>query len=70
MKFNAKQFWRVLDTKRHKQRMSWRGISREIAVVPSTFTRLGRGMCPTVDALAKMLAWAGVSFETFVSKES
>jgi transcriptional regulator with XRE-family HTH domain len=60
----------ALDAARRSRGMSWRQLSAEIGVSPSTMTRIANGGRPDVDAFAAMVTWLGSPAETFMSAAS
>lgn len=49
----------ALDFVRSHRRMSWKAIAAETGLSASTFTRLGQGHAPDVDALCTLIDWLG-----------
>ena len=63
----------ALDAKRQELEISWREVSRQAKVNPSTLTRLGGTppKRPDVDSFAALVDWLGLPAERFlVSAES
>ena len=65
-RFDSKALYDALDQKRLDHQMSWSQVSAEIGVSVSTITRTQRGGRLEVDGMLAMVAWLGVSVETFV----
>lgn len=50
----------ALDRARRQRRVSWRQLCREAGIPgSSTTTRLGRGLAPSAENLARLLVWLG-----------
>lgn len=59
--------WEALDAKRRERDISWRQVAREMAIQPSTLTRMQKYACPSAEGLIRMLTWLGVpTFGQFV----
>ena len=56
----------ALDAKRQAEKLSWRGLAKELDITPSTFTRMGDGRRPDVDTFAALLRWLGMPVEAFM----
>ncbi len=65
-RFDSKALYDALDQKRLDHQMSWSQVSAEIGVSVSTITRTQWGGRLEVDGMLAMVAWLGVSVETFV----
>ena len=59
-------FYAVIDQKRQNQELSWRGLAKQLAITPSTFTRMAQGRRPDSDTFAVLLAWLGMPVEKFL----
>jgi transcriptional regulator with XRE-family HTH domain len=66
---NVDALYAALDTKRRSLDASWRGISRELDVSPSTFSRMAQGRRPDVDTFATLLRWLKVDADAFMIGE-
>lgn len=65
--FDWQAFARALDFARYQRKQSWRDVSRETSVNPSTLTRLQQGKKISVDACAALASWAGTGLDRFVA---
>lgn len=65
-RFDSKALYQALDEKRQSLELSWREVGAEIGVSVSTITRTRSGGRMEVDGMLAMVAWLGVSVETFV----
>ena len=65
-RFDAKALYRALDAQRATRGMTWTAVSREIGVSPATITRTREGGRLEVDGMLAMVAWLGVTVESFV----
>lgn len=68
--FDGPAFFAALDTIRECRAMNWRQVSDETGVPASTLTRLAQGKDPSVDSLAKLKVWMGVSIDKYFRYES
>jgi transcriptional regulator with XRE-family HTH domain len=60
----------ALDAARESKGMSWRQLAKELAVSPSTMSRLANEDAkPDVNAFAAMVTWLGVPAEKFMVDE-
>jgi len=59
-----------LDGKRRTEGKSWRDVAQELAISPSTFTRLAQGRRPDLETFGKMVDWLGVSADHFFSSSA
>ncbi len=57
----------ALDAERRAQGLSWRQLAQEVAISPSTLSRLANGHRPDVDAFAALIQWLGVPAEQFMT---
>lgn len=64
--FDADAFYEVLDAERSERRLTWKDVSAQAGVSPSTLTRLGQGRRPDVDSFARLVAWGGFTADQFV----
>src|SRR5258708_16544362 len=56
----------ALDPRRKSKKLSWRDVSKEAGVSPSTLTRMAQGKRPDVDGFAALIAWLGVPADQFL----
>lgn len=60
---SPEKIYHAMDRQRRIQRISWRGVAREVGLPPgagnNAITRLGRGRFPTVYNLTLILLWLG-----------
>lgn len=68
-KLDTDALYAALDAKREGRGLSWRQLSKEVGVSPSTMTRLANGQRPDVDAFAALVNWLGQSADTFLVSE-
>jgi transcriptional regulator with XRE-family HTH domain len=67
--FNADGFYAALDGQRQSRKLTWKKVAEESGVSASTLTRLAQGRRPDVDSMAALLAWSGLSADTFVRRQ-
>jgi transcriptional regulator with XRE-family HTH domain len=60
----------ALDAKRAAGQRSWREVARELALSPSTFSRLAQGKRPDVDTFVTLVQWLGMPAEAFIRSEA
>lgn len=65
-RFDWDGFYYDLNTIRLKRHMSWRDVAQQSHVVASSLTRLQQGKSLTVENLARLLIWSGLSFDTYI----
>lgn len=63
---DVEALYSALDAKRQAIGLSWRGLAHELAIAPSTFTRMARGRRPDVDTFAALLRWLDMPVEAFL----
>jgi hypothetical protein len=63
---NVSALWCALDARRSSRKLSWRQVAKEVGCGASTFTRLGLGHWPSLDAYLAMTGWLGCSADDFV----
>lgn len=63
---NVSALWVALDARRSTRKLSWRQVAKEVGCGSSTFTRLGFGHHPSLDAYLAMTGWLGCTAEDFV----
>ena len=68
-RFNAEGFYAALDAERRSRKQTWKRVAEEAQVSASTLTRMAQGRRPDVDSLAALVAWSGLSADTFVRDE-
>jgi transcriptional regulator with XRE-family HTH domain len=64
--FDDDAFFRALERKRISQGVSWREVGRQLALSPSTFSRLARGRRPDLETFLKLLTWLRASSDDFI----
>lgn len=64
--FDAEGFHAALDAVRDSRGISWRQVSMETGVSPSTLTRLGQGSPPDATGLASLCRWSGLDASAFL----
>ena len=68
-RFDAESFYAALDAERRSRKQTWKRVAEEAQVSASTLTRMAQGRRPDVDSLAALVAWSGLSADTFVRDE-
>ena len=68
-RFDAEAFYSALDAERRSRQQTWKRVAEEAKVSASTLTRMARGRRPDVDSMAALVAWSGLSADTFVRDE-
>ena len=68
-RFDAEAFYSALDAERRSRRKTWKRVAEEARVSASTLTRMAQGRRPDVDSLAALVAWSGLSADSFVRDE-
>ena len=68
-RFDAEAFYSALDAERKSRKHTWKRVAEEARVSASTLTRMAQGRRPDVDSLAALVAWSGLSADTFVRNE-
>jgi transcriptional regulator with XRE-family HTH domain len=63
---DVEALYAALDNKRKTRGTSWRQIAGELAISPSTFSRMAQGRRPDVDTFATLLRWLGMPAESFM----
>lgn len=64
--FDLKSFYQSLDNLRILEDKSWRDISRETGVTPSSFTRMKQGNSVEINTIAKLAKWGNLSLDAYV----
>ena len=65
-RFDAEAFYAALDAERRSRRQTWKRVAEESQVSASTLSRMAQGRRPDVDSMAALVAWSGLSADTFV----
>ena len=68
-RFDAEAFYSALDAERRSRQQTWKRVAEEAQVSASTLTRMAQGRRPDVDSMAALVAWSGLSADTFVRNE-
>ena len=68
-RFDAEAFYAALDAERRSRQQTWKRVAEEAQISASTLTRMSRGRRPDVDSMAALVAWSGLSADTFVRDE-
>ena len=68
-RFDAEAFYSAIDAERRSRKQTWKKVAEEAQVSASTLTRMAQGRRPDVDSLAALVAWSGLSADTFVRDE-
>ena len=63
--FDMDGFYAALDGQRVAKGLTWKAVSEQSGVSPSTLTRISQGRHPDVDGLALLLAWSGLDAAQF-----
>ena len=64
--FHAEVFYDALATTVKTRQQTWKQVSKETGVSPSTLTRMAQGRQPDAGSLAALSAWAGINPADFV----
>lgn len=64
--FHAEAFYDALATTVKTRQQTWKQVSKETGVSPSTLTRMAQGRRPDAGSLAALSAWAGINPADFV----
>ena len=64
--FHAEAFYDALATTVKSREQTWKQVSKETGVSPSTLTRMAQGRRPDAASLAVLSAWAGINPADFV----
>ena len=68
-RFDAEAFYSALDAERRSRQQTWKKVAEDAQVSASTLTRMAHGRRPDVDSMAALVAWSGLSADTFVRDE-
>ena len=63
--FDRAAFFATLDATRISRGLSWRQVADETGISASTFTRLGNGHAPELDAFGVLCAWLSITPTSF-----
>ena len=66
VRFDADGFYAALDAERRSRGYTWKRVADESRVSASTLTRMAQGRRPDIDGLAALVAWSGLSADSFV----
>lgn len=64
--FDAEAFYRALSSTVGVRRVTWKQVSAETGVSPSTLSRMATGRQPDAGSLAALSKWAGLDVSDFV----
>jgi transcriptional regulator with XRE-family HTH domain len=64
--FDFEGFYRALTATREARNLTWKQVSKEAAVAPSTLARMAQNRRPDADGLASLSAWSGINPADFV----
>lgn len=65
--FDSEGFYRALAASVKQRSITWKDVSRETGVSPTTLTRMAQGRQPDASGLASLAAWSGLNPAEFVS---
>lgn len=65
--FDSEGFYRAIAASVKQRGITWKDVSRETGVSPTTLTRMAQGRQPDAGGLASLAAWAGLNPAEFVS---
>ena len=68
-RFDAEAFYSAIDAERRSRRQTWKRVAEEAQVSASTLSRMAQGRRPDVDSMAALVAWSGLSADTFVKDD-
>jgi|SRR5580698_6526732 hypothetical protein len=66
--FDVDRFYRALRAIVWERLNTWRDVSAETGINPSTFSRMKRGRNPDAASLAALFAWSGLKPTDFVRR--
>lgn len=66
VELNLESLYSALDVKREERGLTWKQVSNESGVNPSTLTRMAQGKRPDADGLTALVIWGGLKLEDFV----
>jgi len=64
--FDAEAFYDAIATTVEARDLTWKQVSKETGVSPSTLTRMAQGRRPDAASLAALSAWAAINPADFV----
>jgi transcriptional regulator with XRE-family HTH domain len=65
--YDAAGFYAALAATVTARELTWKQVSRETGISPTTLTRMAQGRQPDAASLASLAAWAGINPADFVS---
>lgn len=65
--FHAEAFYEAIATTVKARHQTWKQVSKETGVSPSTLTRMAQGRRPDAASLAALSAWAGLNPADYVN---
>lgn len=66
IRFDSSAFYSALDAERRSRKSTWKRVAEEAQVSASTLSRMAQGRRPDIDSMAALVAWSGLSADTFV----
>ena len=66
-RFNWAEFYATLDQTREHRGVTWRCVSEETGVCTATLSRLPKGHRPDLDSMVRLVQWAGLDLNAFIS---
>ena len=66
VRFDIIAFFRVLDSSRRRQGLSWKQVAEQTGVAASTLTRIGQGHHPDLDNALALAEWLGLGLDCWV----
>lgn len=63
--FDGQSLFNALDAIRESRALTWKQVADESGVPASTLTRMGQGKHPSVESLAGIKCWMGISIDRF-----
>jgi transcriptional regulator with XRE-family HTH domain len=64
--FDGEGFYRALAATVAARKLTWKQVSIETGVSPTTLTRMAQGRRPDASSLAILTSWAGLAIQDFV----
>jgi transcriptional regulator with XRE-family HTH domain len=64
--FDGEGFYRSLAATVAARKLTWKQVSAETGVSPTTLTRMAQGRKPDASSLAILTSWAGLTLQDFV----
>jgi len=68
--FDFEGFYKALDATRESRNLTWKQVSVESFVGPSTLARMAQNRRPDADGLAALAAWSGLNPADFVTNQA